>query len=249
MFVAASTRCFPNVYFTKSLQQLADLDYHAAEVVVSENANDLTPELIAQDFRVAVKECAVSRQVTPETLLLDLPVDAQDYLATFENCVRLCQALRMVTLVVKSAPLGSPYNVEVERLRKLTQIGARAGVVVALLTEQGAASGSIDSLESLCNVVPALTVALDPSHFIYGHARPVNYDSIIPRVSHVRLRDTTEKVFQVKTGQGKLEYNRLDAQLEKANYRRALCVDLAPTQDWDANSELRKMRLLVESIL
>ncbi len=249
MFVAASTRCFPHVYFTKSLQQLAELDYHAAEIVVSDNPNDLTPDLIAQDFSEAVKECSISRQITPETLFLALPFDAADYLATFENCVRLCQALRMVTLVVKSSPSGSPYNVEVERLRRLTQLGARAGVVVALLTEQGASSESIDSLESLCNCIPSLTIALDPSHFIYGRPRPVNYDSLISRVSHIRLRDTTEKCFQVQVGQGKLEYNRLVTQLAKANYRRALCVDLAPLPNIDPNGELRKMRLLVESIL
>ena len=61
--------------------------------------------------------------------------------------------------------------------------------------------------------------------------------------------DTTAKSFQVQIGQGVLEYNRLVAQLRKNDYNRALCVDLAPLPNLSPESELRKMRLLMESIL
>jgi hypothetical protein len=37
--------------------------------------------------------------------------------------------------------------------------------------------------------------------------------------------------------------------LSLVNYRRALCVDLAPLPDVDPLAELRKMRLLLESLL
>ena len=115
--------------------------------------------------------------------------------------------------------------------------------------ERDAISGSVDSLGSLCKGVPELSVALDPSHFIFDRETPADYDALIPRTSHVRLRDTTAKNFQVQIGQGVLEYNRLVAQLRKNEYNRALCVDLAPLPNLSPESELRKMRLLMESIL
>jgi len=231
------------------MQKLADLDFNSAEVAVGNGKFDLRPEWIQQDIVAVERLCLSCRHIAPSALFLDLPFDEPQYLAKFQLCVRLCAVLRAVTLVVKSAPVGSPYNEEFERLRKLAQTGLNAGVDVAVLTEADAISGSVDSLTSICRGVPELTVALDPSHFIFGRKTPIDFDSIIPRVSHVRLRDTTPKKFQTLVGQGRLEYNRLVVQLNKVGYAKGLCVDLAPTSDVGIESELRKMRLLLESLL
>ena len=66
---------------------------------------------------------------------------------------------------------------------------------------------------------------------------------------HVRLRDTNREKFQVRVGQGQVEYGRLVTQLTKHNYSRALSVDMAPMPEVDQAAELRKMRLLLESLL
>jgi hypothetical protein len=66
---------------------------------------------------------------------------------------------------------------------------------------------------------------------------------------HVRLRDTTKEKFQVRVGQGQVEFGRLVTQLNKFNYNRALSVDMPPLPDVDQNGEMRKMRLLLESLL
>ena len=68
-------------------------------------------------------------------------------------------------------------------------------------------------------------------------------------VCHVLLRDTTKDSLQVRVGQGLVEYGRLITQLQKYRYSRALCVDIAPMPDVDQHAELRKMRLLLESLL
>lgn len=233
----------------KCLQKLADLEFKSAEIVVGYGQSDLQPSWLEQDLNKVARMCLSERQVSPGAFFIDLPPETPNYLAHFERCARLCQYLRAVTLVVKSSPTGSPYNEEFDRLRNMTRIGKNLGVVVSVLTEQNAISGSLDSLSSLCKGLPSLMVALDPSHFIYGRRTPLSYESIMPRVAHIRLRDTTSKAFQVQVGQGALEYNKLVGLLTKAKYRRALCVDLAPLPDVDQESELRKMRLLVESII
>jgi L-ribulose-5-phosphate 3-epimerase UlaE len=68
-------------------------------------------------------------------------------------------------------------------------------------------------------------------------------------VYHVRLRDTSKDKLQVRIGQGEVEYGRLINQLNRVNYNRALCVDIAPTPDVDQLAEMRKLRLLLESLL
>ena len=50
-------------------------------------------------------------------------------------------------------------------------------------------------------------------------------------------------------GQGQVEYGRLVTQLNMFRYNRALCVDIVPLPDVDQMAELRKMRLLLESLL
>jgi hypothetical protein len=46
-----------------------------------------------------------------------------------------------------------------------------------------------------------------------------------------------------------VEYGRLVNQLHKVRYDRALCVDIYAQPDVDQLAEMRKMRLLLESLL
>ena len=67
-------------------------------------------------------------------------------------------------------------------------------------------------------------------------------------VYHVRLRDTNKDELQVRVGQGEVEYGRLINQLNKVGYDRGLCVDIVKSPDADHFGEMRKMRLLLESL-
>ena len=68
-------------------------------------------------------------------------------------------------------------------------------------------------------------------------------------VYHVRLRDSTKDELQVRIGQGEIEYGRLVNQLNTSKYDRALSVHLRPLDGVDYMGEMRKMRLLLESLL
>ena len=106
-----------------------------------------------------------------------------------------------------------------------------------------------DTAAVLCDHVKGLGISLDPSHYVYGPHAGVNYQPVMKHVYHVRLRDTTKDQLQVCIGQGEIEYGRLVNQLNKVRYDRALCVDLQAMPDVDQHTEMRKMRLLLESLL
>jgi sugar phosphate isomerase/epimerase len=53
----------------------------------------------------------------------------------------------------------------------------------------------------------------------------------------------------VRIGQGEIDYGKLIGQLANENYSRALAVHVAPLDGYDHRAELRKIRLLLESLL
>jgi sugar phosphate isomerase/epimerase len=106
-----------------------------------------------------------------------------------------------------------------------------------------------DTAVVMCDQVKGLGLTLDPSHYAYGPHGGVNYDQVIKHVLHVHLRDTTKDKFQVRVGQGVIEYGKLMSQLARYDYNRALSVHIAEMPDVDHAAELRKMRLLLESLL
>jgi sugar phosphate isomerase/epimerase len=145
--------------------------------------------------------------------------------------------------------LGTPFNAEVERLQTLVALASREGVRVGLLTEVGRMTENPDTAVVMCDSVKGLGITLDPSHYVYGPHAGVEFEQVMKHVFHVRLRDTSKDQLQVRVGQGEVEYGRLVNQLNKVHYDRALCVDLLPLPEVDQLTEMRKMRLLLESLL
>src|SRR5260221_573377 len=74
---------------------------------------------------------------------------------------------------------------------------------------------------------------LDPSHFIAGQKEARDFDSLYPYVRHVRFRDTGRgpNQFQVRVGQGEVEYGRIVSQLARHRYDRLLTVDIRDVPD------------------
>jgi sugar phosphate isomerase/epimerase len=180
---------------------------------------------------------------------IELPDNDPQYYAQFAACCQLAKASKVVTITVRSAELGTPFNAEVERLRRMVAIASLEGVLVGLLTEAGRMTQDPDTAVVMCNSVKGLVITLDPSHYICTPHKDTGYEQVMKYTRHVRLRDTTKEQLQVRVGQGLVEYGKLINQLSKYRYDRALCVDILPMQAVDQSAEMRKMRLLLESLL
>lgn len=248
MIVAASTACIPNAPLSEILDRLSDLEYSNAEIVVGENGS-ITPADLVAKFDSLVHLCRTLRRVTPIAIHFDLDPTVPKYADIFRILCTFAKAIKVVVVCVRASIPGTPFNEEVERLRELVRVGMNDGVVVGLLTERGRLTDTPETVGSLCKSVKGLCITLDPSHYIVNQPKPRDYEGILDHVCHVRLRDSTNDQFQVRIGQGILEFGRMVIQLNKVGYRGALCVDLAPLPDVDMNAEMRKMRLLLESLL
>lgn len=249
MFVAASTRCFPDLPLEAALFQLVELEYSFVEILVHETDGHMKPSSVLTDLERSVALCRQTHRLTPVALSVEIEAPEPDYYQQFAACCKLAKAIKVVTITVRSGELGTPFNAEVERLQKFVALASREGVRVGLLTEVGHMTENPDTAVVMCDNVKGLGITLDPSHYTYGPFAGANYEHLLKHVYHVRLRDTTKDQLQVRVGQGEIEYGRLVNQLNKVRYDRALCVDTPPMPDVDQLTEMRKMRLLLESLM
>jgi sugar phosphate isomerase/epimerase len=250
VYVAASTDCFPNLPLTQALERLVDLEYTRVEIAISEEGCQLRPSQVLGDLEAAILACRETHRLTPVAYTFDGP-EGPNYYDQFTACCKLAKATKVVSLTVRAGELGTPFNAEVERLRELVRIGTLAGVLVSIKTEIGRMSQDPATAIVLCDNVKGLGLTLDPSHFIAGPHADGPYEQVMKYVYHVQLRDTTKSQLQVRIGQGLIEYGKLVTQLAKVGYQRALCVQILdlPDSGVDHLAEMRKMRLLLESLL
>lgn len=251
MYVAASTDCFPDLSLVAALERLGDLEYSRVEIALDERGGQLKPSEVAANLEHAVQLCRETHRLKPVAYNLDQGIDAEHpaYYEQFSACCKLAKATKVVTIAVPSGELGTPFNAEIERLRELVRIGSLDGVLVALRTEIGHMTQDPTTAVVLCDNVKGLGISLDPSHYLTGPHAGANYEPVLKHVLHVRLRDTSKDQLQVRVGQGQVEYGRLVSQLNKVRYERALTVHLRPLADVDHNVEMRKLRLLLETLL
>ncbi len=249
MFVAATSACFAHLPLDTALTRLVDLEYTCVEIMIHESEGHLKPSHVHADMKRAIQICRQTHRLTPIAYSVDIEAPEPLYYEQFASCCRLAKATKVVTITIRASELGTPFNAEIERLRKLTAIAASEGVVVGLHTEVGRMTEDPGTAMVLCDQVKGLCLTLDPSHYIYGPHYGVNLEPLIKYTCHVRLRDTRKDRLQVRVGQGEVEYGKLITLLGKYNYNRALCVDIRPMPDVDQSAELRKMRLLLESLL
>ena len=101
--------------------------------------------------------------------------------------------------------------------------------------------------------MPGLGLTLDPSHYINGPHQGGSFDEVLPYVRHVQLRDTARGPgkFQVRVGQGEVEYGRLISVLARHRYDRLLSVAIHDVADapFAMESEVRKLKFLLESLV
>jgi sugar phosphate isomerase/epimerase len=127
------------------------------------------------------------------------------------------------------------------------------GLVLAVATHSQTLTADPAAAAELCQAVPGLGLTLDPSHYIQGPNKGADYDVVFPYVQNVHLRDTGKGPgdFQVRVGQGEIEYGRIINLLERHGYNRALTISILdqPENGFEVEVEVRKLKLLLESLL
>lgn len=256
MFVSCSTLCFAREPLEKALRLIAELEFDKFELAMVEDGPHLRPSEVADDPETALQGLRRGPSLTLSSIHLDLgPVDWNDPVTRrrFESLCRLAKGLSVAVLTIPSAPLGTPLDQEIKRLSALTSIALRDGLVLAPLTHAQSLAGDPHHALQLCKAVPGLALTLDPSHCIQGAHKEADFDALYPHVQNIHLRDTGKQPgeFQVRVGQGQIEYARIVTQLQRHGYTRCLTIAIIdrPDNPFEREVEVRKLRLLLETLL
>lgn len=255
MFVACSTLCFSREPLESALRRIAELEFNKIDLaIVEDGGNHLRPSVIAENAEAALQRLRHGPSLTPSALDLDFgDVDSATLRRRFEAMCRLAKPLTVAVLSIPAASADTPFDDEVARLTELAAIAHREGLVLAVETHSETLTARPEAAVALCQAVPGLGLTLDPSHYIHGPNQGANFDEVYPFVQNVHLRDTSRKhdEFQVRIGQGEIEYGRIVSQLERHGYNRALTVSILDRLEnpFSVEVEVRKLKLLLESLL
>jgi sugar phosphate isomerase/epimerase len=247
VFVSASTRSFSDKSFAEALFQLNELEYDKVELWLDEASNHLKPSEVFGDPDGFCSRYRETSRLTPVSFCLENDITPEH----FTILTRVAKQMRVAQITLPASKLGTPFNSEIDRLRGLLKIGSQDGILVSIKTKTGHLTEDPDTAIELCQAAPGLGLTLDPSYYVCGPNRGKNYDQVFPYVHHMHLRDTTPDQVQVPVGLGEMDYSRLISQLERVKYNQALSVEILPelTEPDARQIELRKMRLLLESLL
>ena len=249
MLISASTACLPNKSLAETIDILYDLEFAAIEIDLHEVGGAIKPSELIPDIDRAAHLLRAGHRLDIVGYSVELATTGEQHYADFAEICKIAKLTKVVTLTVPSAELGTPFNEEVEHLKRLVKIAEVEGARVAVKTELGRLSEDPDTLMVLCNNIEGLGITLDPSVFIVGPAKNKSLDRILKFVYHVHLRDTKPDKFQVSVGQGTVDYAKLITQLEREKYDRALSIHISPMEGLEHRVELRKLRRLLESLL
>lgn len=253
MYVACSTLCFSKLPQDDALRTIRDLRFAKVDLAIHHDGPHLRPADVAVDpTKIAQKLKAAN--LAYAAFHVDVgPVPADTAKSQIRAVCRLARLLAVPLVTVPAAPLGSDLDAEVARLTEWVKLAAAEGVILTVETNRATLTADPAGALALCERVPGLGLTLDPSHYHGGPRGAVSYDELFPYVRHVRLRDTGTGAdkFQVRVGQGEIEYGRIVAQLDRCRYDRALSVDIRDIADsaFAVEPEVRKLKYLIESLV
>jgi sugar phosphate isomerase/epimerase len=254
VYVACSTLCFARCPLDNALRMIGELEFSKVDVAIHEHGAHLRPSDVASDIALAAQRIRIGPSLSPAAFSVE--IDAQqpdDYIRQLRAVCRLARLSAVSLLTIPAAPIGAGLDREIRRLRALVQIVEAEGLVLTVATRTGTLTETPAGAIELCQRVPGLGLTLDPSHYINGPHQGASYDEVFPFVRHVHLRDTGRAPgkFQVRVGQGEVEYGRIISHLQRRHYDRLLTVaihDVADAQ-FAMGPEVRKLKFLLESLV
>jgi len=254
VYVACSTQCFARLPLERALRLINELEFGKVEVAIHEQGAHVRPSEVVRDIPLAAQRIRIGPSLSPAAFTIDIETPThQEYVSQLKAICKLARMSAVSVLTIPAASNRSGVDAEIVRLRELVHLVEAEGMVLTVATRAGTLTETPALAVELCERVPGLGLTLDPSHFINGPHQGAPFDEVYPYVRHVHLRDSGRAPgkFQVRVGQGEVEYGRIISQLERCRYDRLLTVAIHDVADapYAMETEVRKLKYLLESLV
>jgi sugar phosphate isomerase/epimerase len=253
LHISCSTLCFASQPLEVALRRIAEMEFSRVEVALVENWAHVNPSEIVKDPAAAMRRIRLGPSLSLVAFYVGISTeDPTEYRRQFEAICKLAKMLTATCITIPTVPVGSDMAAEITRLRELASIATTSGITLSIENHVGRLAQDPAVAVALCKAVPGLGLTLDPSHYVNGPHQNKEYGEVFPFVQHVHLRDTGTgpNQMQVQIGQGLIEYSRILAQLQRVNYQRNMSIEIIeePGTTFDVETEIRKLKLLLESL-
>ena len=252
MIVACSTLCFGRLKLDDALRVIREMHFAKADLAIHADGPHLRPTDVTADVGKVAQRLKAANVAFAAFHVEIEPFDGPHTREQLKAVCRLARLLAVPVITVAAAPVGGDANAEVSRLTDWAKTAEGEGIILTVETRSGTLAQDPVGLVELCRRIPTLGVTLDPSYYHHGPHPAAQFDAVFPFVRHVRLRDTGPKPeqFQVRVGQGEIEYGKILGQLDRYKYDRALTVDVRDIPDgaFPVEPEVRKLKFLLESL-
>jgi sugar phosphate isomerase/epimerase len=253
VYVACSTLSFSKLSLEDALRTIREMHFTKADLAVHAAGPHLTPADVAADPGWIAQRLKAANLPLAAIHVDTGQVTTDDARNLLRAVARLARVSTTPVLTIPPAAMGADFDAEVSRLSEWVKIVSAEGVILTVETLSTAVTADPLGAVELCRRIPGLGITLDPTYYQIGPHGAINYDAVFPFVKHVRLRDSgsAPEKFQLRIGQGDIEYGRIIAQLERCRYDRALTVDIRdiPDSPFPIEPEVRKLKYLLESLV
>lgn len=234
------------------MRHIAELEFAKVDLAIGPGSPHVRLDEVGDDPAAVIQKVRQGPTIGFAAITLRVPGRLPTE-GEIRSTAHLAQQLAAPVLVLEAAPSGSSIAQEVERLTALERIISLSGAILTLTTKTGTLTEDPNIAVELCTSVSGIGLTLDPSHFICGPHQGKPFDAVYPFVRHAHLRDTGRRMdqLQVKVGRGEIEYGRVVNSLQRYEFKGALAVAIEdqPPTDMDVEAEVRKLRLLLESLI
>lgn len=254
MDVACSTYCFTKEPFERALRRIAEMEFSRVDLGIGDANIHIRPDDVVENPSAVLARIRQGPTLSFTAITLRTDPNHADFAKRLDAVAHFGKQLSTPILVLEAAPAGSSFDAEAERLKALIKLISVHGSILTVVTKTGTLAELPETALKLCESVPGLGLTLDPSHLLCGPNQGKSYDELFPYIKHVHLRDSgkTMDQFQVKVGRGEIEYGRVVVSLGRYKIPGSLVVqieDNLPNLDMEVEAEVRKLGLLLESLI
>lgn len=253
MDVACSTLCFTRESFETALRRIAEFEFARVDLAVADGSPHLTPRMVVENQAAVLHRIRQGPTIGFAAITYRGSTTGAAVLEEIDALAHLAKQLAAPVVAVDAAAVGADLDAEVARLSEMEKRVSLHGAILAVTTRIGTLTEDPDIAVTLCERVRGLGLALDISHFMCGPHHAKSIEPCFAFTRHVHFRDSgkTPDKLQVTVGQGHVDFSRVIAALTRFDYKGSLTVSIEDTDagEMDVDREVRKLRLLLESLL
>lgn len=265
MKAACSTTGFTRLLLEDALQNIRELGFDFADLLMMENWAHINPSELVSDPVSKAKQVAEMLRANSLTAVaingnLSGPLNSPDPERQKKNRVELealtvfAENIGIPVIVLQPGRIDPDRGLERSRdasinaLRELVKLAKDHKRELAIETHVQSVAEEYEDALGIVKAVPGLKLAYDPSHFVMKELDLTSSEPLIDHTAHVHLRDAVVGDFQAEMGKGLLDFDWVLGALKRRGYKGYISIEYIDGRgDYDIKEQITKLRKIIES--